>query len=79
MVVDGTWVTIGSTNFDNRSFAVNEELNLVVYDAAVAGQLAKVFGEDLAHARRVTSEAWRARGIKARLLEIFVIPIESQL
>jgi cardiolipin synthase len=30
MVVDGTWATIGSTNFDNRSFAVNDELNLVV-------------------------------------------------
>ena len=39
MVVDGVWATVGSTNFDNRSFALNQELNLTVYDATVARRL----------------------------------------
>jgi len=79
MVVDGTWATIGSTNFDNRSFAVNDELNLAVYDTPLAGRIAKSFEEDLAHATRVTYESWKNRGLKAKLLEVFVFPLESQL
>jgi cardiolipin synthase len=79
MVVDGTWATIGSTNFDNRSLAVNDELNLVVYDAPLAAQLVRSFTSDLGHAARVTYEGWSERGLRAKLLELFVIPLESQL
>jgi hypothetical protein len=45
----------------------------------LAGRLAKSFEEDLAHASRVTYESWKNRGLKAKLLEVFVIPLESQL
>ena len=79
MVVDGVWATIGSTNFDNRSFAVNDELNVVLYDRSVVERLATAFEADLGHARRVTYEAWQNRGLRAKVLEIFVLPIESQL
>ena len=79
MLVDGVWATVGSTNFDNRSFALNDELNVVLYDRAVVGRLATAFEADLRHARRVTYEAWQGRGLRARLLELFVLPIESQL
>jgi cardiolipin synthase A/B len=79
MVVDGVWATIGSTNFDNRSFAVNDELNVVLYDRSVVERLATAFEADLGHARPVTYEAWQNRGLRAKLLEIFVLPIESQL
>jgi cardiolipin synthase len=79
MVVDGVWATVGSTNFDNRSFALNDELNVVLYDRAVVERLAAAFEADLAHARRVTHEAWQHRGLRAKLLELFVLPIESQL
>ena len=79
MVVDRAWATVGSTNFDNRSFAVNDELNLVVYGAPVALRLAKSFEDDLTHASRVTYESWEARGFTAKLLEVLVIPFESQL
>ena len=61
---------IGRTNFDNRSFAVNDELNLVVYDIPLAGRLAKSFEDDLAHASRVTYESWENRGLKAKLLQL---------
>ena len=79
MVVDGIWATIGSTNFDNRSFALNEELNLAVYDKSVAQNLEKIFSEDLKHSRRITYEEWDARGIKEKILELFAFPVEEQL
>jgi cardiolipin synthase A/B len=79
MVIDGVWATIGSTNFDNRSFALNDELNVVLYDRSVVKRLAAAFEADLGQARRVTYEAWARRGLRAKLLELFVLPIESQL
>jgi len=79
MVVDGVWATVGSTNFDNRSFALNDELNVVLYDRAVVERLAAAFEADLKHARRVTYDAWQNRGLKTKLLERLVVPLESQL
>jgi cardiolipin synthase len=79
IVVDGVWAAIGSTNFDNRSFALNDELDLVVYDRRVAGRLEKIFHEDLAHSKKVDYESWKNRGLKTKLLELFVIPLQDQL
>jgi len=79
MVVDGVWATVGSTNFDHRSFALNDELNVALYDRSVVERLATAFEADLAHARPVTFEAWQRRGLRTKLLELFVWPIESQL
>ena len=61
MVVDGVWATVGSTNFDNRSFALNEELNLTLYDRSSARELEQTFAEDLKHARKITYEEWDNR------------------
>lgn len=79
MVVDGVWATVGSTNFDNRSFALNEELNLTLYDPSLARQLEKIFAEDLKHARKITYEEWQSRPIKEKFLELFTFPVEEQL
>jgi len=79
MVVDGVWGTVGSSNFDNRSFALNQELNLTVYDAPFAARLEQVFEEDLKYAKPITYEDWRARGIGERILELFAFPIKEQL
>jgi cardiolipin synthase len=79
MVVDGVWATIGSTNFDNRSFALNDELNVVLYDRAVVERLVTAFENDLAHSRRVTYDAWQNRGLRTKLFERLVLPFESQL
>jgi cardiolipin synthase A/B len=79
MVVDGIWATVGSTNLDNRSFALNEEINLIVYDATVAGELEKIFAEDLKHSKKLTHEAWKARPLKEKFLEFFTIPLKEQL
>ena len=46
--MDGLWATVGSTNVDNRSFALNDELNVALYDGGMAAGLEKVFIDDLA-------------------------------
>jgi cardiolipin synthase A/B len=79
MVIDGVWATVGSTNLDNLSFAYNDELNLIVYDRGVAQKLVHAFHEDVAVSRQVTYEAWKDRGVGARLLEILALPIRDLL
>ena len=79
MIVDGIWATIGSTNLDNRSFALNEELNVVVYDKEVSNRLEGVFADDLAHSRKIHPRRWRARGLVDRLLELLSLPIRDQI
>jgi cardiolipin synthase A/B len=79
IVIDGVWATVGSTNLDHRSFRLNDELNVVAYDAGFAAQLEKVFREDLRYARKMDLEAWRNRGVKGRILEFFALPLESAL
>ena len=61
LVVDGLWTSVGSTNFDNRSFRLNDEANLNVYDRDFAGRQSAVFNDDLKQSRRVSYEEWLAR------------------
>jgi cardiolipin synthase len=61
MVVDELWVSVGSTNFDSRSFRLNDEANLNVLDPELAAELAEQFEDDKRRSRRVTLEAWKAR------------------
>jgi cardiolipin synthase len=79
MVVDGIWATVGSANLDYRSLAINEEINLVVYDAGFAGQLERSFQEDLKYSKKLTYEAWNSRPFIEKILELFTIPIKEQL
>lgn len=79
MVIDGVWATVGSTNLDNRSFANNDELNIVVYDRQVARRLEQIFTDDLTQSRRVTYDGWRRRPMLDRLLEMLTLPIRDQL
>ena len=79
MTVDGIWATIGSTNLDTRSFALNDEVNAVVYHNEVVGQLEKVFADDLTYSRKVDLERWRKRGFFDHLLEMLSFPVRPQL
>ena len=79
MVVDARWATVGTTNFDNRSFAHNEENNVCVYDAAWAKRLHDVFLDDVAGCDRVTLEGWRSRGVVQRAGEIFASLVQDQI
>ena len=79
MVIDGIWATVGSTNLDNRSFALNEELNVAVYDTGVAQRLETVFEQDLSNSRPVTYKDWNRRGLTNRLLELLASPLREQM
>ena len=79
MVVDDYWVSVGSTNFDNRSFRLNDEANLNVFDEEFARAQAGVFGEDRARSRKVTLEEWRRRPIGQRLQELVGRMMRHQL
>jgi len=79
MVIDGIWSTVGSTNLDQRSFALNEELNVVLYDTDIAGRLEAVFEQDLANSRQVTHEQWRRRSLASRFLELLAAPLREQM
>jgi cardiolipin synthase len=61
LVVDGLWTSVGSTNFDTRSFRLNDEANLNIHDADVASRQIADFNNDLGKAHRVTYEEWAAR------------------
>ncbi|HZW21048.1 cardiolipin synthase [Noviherbaspirillum sp.] len=69
MIVDGFLVSTGSTNFDNRSFRLNDEANLNVYDEDFAKQMTEVFERDLTRARRITLEEWLNRPPVQKLIE----------
>ena len=79
LVVDGAWSSVGSTNLDNRSFALNDELNLAMYDTGVASRLEEVFEADLRQSRRVEYADWANRGLKTRLQELVVLPVRDLL
>lgn len=77
LVVDGRWASIGSANLDNRSFALNNELNLVFLDQRIADQLIYLFRKDLKHARRLEGDALK-EGL-GRLFYLPLIPLRDQL
>ena len=79
MTVDGIWATIGSTNLDTRSFALNDEVNAVVYHNQVVGQLEKVFADDLTYSKKIDLEQWRNRDLIDHLLELLSLPIRPEL
>jgi cardiolipin synthase len=79
LVVDNELVSVGSTNFDIRSFRLNDEASLNLYDRAFAQQMTEVFEDDLRKSVRYTHEMWTHRPMKEKLLEKFVLPLKSQL
>ena len=79
VVIDGHWTTVGSANFDNRSFRLNDEANLNVFSDRLAECQAQQFEADLGRSRRVSYRAWRRRPLWRRVHEAFVLLLQSQL
>ena len=79
MIVDQLLVSVGSTNFDNRSFRLNDEANLNVYDAAFAKRQTEVYDDDLKRSRRVTYEEWLNRPLREKAHEKLTGWLRSQL
>ncbi len=79
MVVDGVWATVGTTNFDNRSFALSEETNVCFHDASLVDQMREIFAADLAHCERVELADWDRRGAVQQTKEMLASLIENQV
>ncbi|KIQ25728.1 cardiolipin synthetase [Variovorax paradoxus] len=78
-MVDGLLVSVGSTNFDNRSFRLNDEANLNIYDEAFAAAETVQFEADLKQSRRVTLEAWKNRPLHEKAMEHLASVLSVQL
>ncbi|HEY1137579.1 MAG TPA: phospholipase D-like domain-containing protein [Xanthomonadaceae bacterium] len=79
LIVDRAMVSVGSTNFDVRSFRLNDEASMNIYDPAFALRMTEVFEGDLGPAKPYTWEMWRARPLREKILEAVVLPFKSQL
>lgn len=79
MVVDGIWSTIGSSNFDDRSFRLNDEVNVNVYDEGIAREMETMFMEDLARSSEINLNRWFRRPIFERVKETFAGVLKRQL
>jgi cardiolipin synthase len=69
LVIDEVWTSIGSSNLDNRSFRLNDEANLNIFDAEFAGEQVRWFDEDLKKCQRITYEMWTKRPLHDKVME----------
>ncbi len=79
LIIDGLLVSMGSTNFDNRSFRLNAEATLNILDATVAAEQTAVFEQDLARSRQVSLEMWANRPVREKITDWFASLLSSQL
>jgi len=78
MIVDGVWSVVGSTNLDNRSFGLNDEVNLAAFDDQLAARLQEDFARDLADSLEITYEQWKRRSLFERAHEWLGWVLERQ-
>ena len=79
LVVDGLWLSVGSTNFDNRSFSINDEANLNITDRAFATRQIEIFQQDLTQSKAMTYSEWQQRPWAEKLLEHLASLLRLQL
>ncbi len=79
LIVDGAMTSVGSTNFDERSFRLNDEASLNIYGHAFAERMTTVFEADLKPTAKYSYAMWKKRPLKEKLFEKFVLPFRSQL
>jgi cardiolipin synthase len=78
LLIDGIWSVVGSTNFDNRSFGLNDEVNVAVCDRQFAARLEEDFANDLTEAHEVCLEEWSRRSLFERGPELLGWILERQ-
>jgi cardiolipin synthase len=79
MVVDDVWVSVGSTNFDNRSFRLNDEANLNVFDRDLAAHQVRCFEHDKSRSKQITLIDWKNRPLREKALEHLAALLRWQL
>ena len=61
MIVDNSWVVVGSCNLDARSLLINYEFLSVIHSEQLARMLTRIVGEEIANSKRVTLEEFQER------------------
>jgi cardiolipin synthase len=79
MIVDDLWVSVGSTNMDNRSFRLNDESNLNIIDKKWALEMVKVFEHDKTVSEKMTYEQWEHRPFISKVLERISFTFRGQI
>lgn len=79
LVVDHCVAAVGSTNFDDRSFELNDEVTLVIHDERIARELEETFDKDLEHATGVDLEKWKRRSLMHKLTDFSAFVFNEQL
>jgi cardiolipin synthase len=79
LVVDGVWSSVGTVNFDNRSFQLHDEVTLCVSDEQFAGKLTRSFEKDLERSERIDPERWDGRGPAHRIAEAATTVLRREL
>ena len=79
LIVDDVWTSVGSTNFDDRSFRLNDEANLNIYDHDFALQQIKVFEDDLKQAKQITRESFKERSAVGKAVDELAGLLRRQL
>lgn len=79
MIVDDVWVSVGSANFDTRSFRLNDEANLNVFSPGFAARQIIVFENDKSKSRQISFSHWKRRSIWKQVKESFCNLFRSQL
>ena len=69
ITIDSVWASIGSSNFDNRSFLLNDEANLSTQDRDFVTQLDTQFEQDLERCKEITLDNWKSRSFSERIAE----------
>jgi len=78
LLVDGLWSVVGSTNFDNRSFGLNNEVNLILRDSALAAELGETVTGYLGQSRKISLDDWTHRSVLKRGLAELGSVLERQ-
>ena len=79
MTVDGAWCAIGSTNFDDRAFEINDEVTLGFVDSALAKEIEAIFERDLKDCVELERESWSRRGTFHKIKDHFFYLFNEQL
>jgi len=78
-IVDDLWTSVGSTNFDDRSFRLNDEANLNIFDPVFAAEQVRKFDEDKSKSRRMTRSEFHDRSATGKFFEAAAASLRRQL
>jgi cardiolipin synthase len=79
VTIDGVWSSVGSTNLDWLSFAIDDEVNVSVLDAHFAQEMEQAFAADREQSTEVTREGWHHRGVRIRIRDWFASTVQRWL